>query len=262
MELATLLRVLEPMLVVVLLAMARAGGALLALPQFAGKSVPGMVRAITLVAISIALVGSAAPPQLAAAHPLAIGVAVIVEVVVGAALGFVLHLWLAAARIAGEILGVEMGLSFSAVADPTQPGTSTAVAAILGQLAIQLFFALRIDHVVVAALAKSVRTVPLGAAIPTDDAVLGLVALGSDMLLTALRWSLPVLAVLLAVKLAIAVLARFVPRLQIFSLAFGITLVVGLWALAQALPGLAAAMAVRLADVGARLDALVAALGA
>jgi flagellar biosynthetic protein FliR len=125
MELATLLRVLEPMVVVVLLAMARAGGLLLALPQFSGKAVPGTVRAIALVAISIAVAGSAAPPQLTSAHPLAIAVAMILEVVVGAALGFVVHLLLAAGRIAGEILGVEMGLSFSAVADPTHPGTST-----------------------------------------------------------------------------------------------------------------------------------------
>lgn len=260
MELAPLLVALEPLAVLVLLAMARAGGLLFALPQFTSGSVPRMVKGIALVAISVSLVFGAGPPVLPSAHPLAIGVAVIVEVVIGAALGFVVHLLFAAAKIAGEILGVEMGLSFSAVADPTHPGTSTATAAILGHLAVQLFFALRLDHVIVGALAHSTREVPLGAAVLTQSAVLGLTKLGSDMLLTALRWSLPVLAVLLAVKLAIAVLARFVPRLQIFSLAFGITLVIGLWALGQALPGLAAAMSGRLADVGRDLAALVAAL--
>jgi flagellar biosynthetic protein FliR len=260
MDAAALLSALEPFAVMVLLAMARAGGLLFALPQFSTNSVPRMVKAIALVAISISLVFGAAPPVLASAHPLAIGVAMVVEIVIGAAMGFVVTLLLAAARIAGEILGVEMGLSFSAVADPTQPGTSTAAAAIMSHLALQLFFALRLDHVVVAALAHSVREVPLGAATLGRSAVLGLAQLGSDMLVTALRWSLPVLAVLLAVKLAIAVLARFVPRLQIFSLAFGITLVVGLWALAQALPGLATAMRGRLSDVGTDLAALVAAL--
>lgn len=260
MELAPLLSILEPFAVLVLLAMARAGGLLFALPQFSSAAVPRMAKAIALVAISLSIVGGAGAPVLPSAHPLAIGAAVVVEVIIGAAMGFVVHLLLATARIAGEILGVEMGLSFSAVADPTNPGTSTATAALLGHLSLQLFFAMRLDHVVIGALAHSTRRVPLGAAVITDEAVLGLTKLGGDMLMTALRWSLPVLAVLLAVKLAIAVLARFVPRLQIFSLAFGITLLVGLWALAQALPGLANAMSGRLSDVGADVTALVAAL--
>jgi flagellar biosynthetic protein FliR len=260
MDAAVMLRALEPMLVVVLLAMARAGGLLFALPQFTSSSVPRMVKAIALVAISVSLVFGAGPPVVPNAHPLAIGVAMIVEVVIGAAMGFVVHLLLAAARVAGEILGVEMGLSFSAVADPANPGTSTATAAILGHLSLQFFFALRLDHVVVSALAHSTRVAPLGGAALSGDAVMGLSRLGSDMFVLALRWSLPVLAVLLTVKLAIAVLARFVPRLQIFSLAFGITLLIGLWALAQALPGLASAMAGRMSAIGSDLAALVAAL--
>jgi len=242
-DLAALLPVLEPLAILTLLTMARAGGLLLALPHSSSTAVPGQIRAILVVALSLSMVGLAAPSAAARFDLLGLVVALVGEIIIGLALGFVVHLALAGVRMAGEIIGVEIGLSFSAVADPANPGASTATASLLGHLGMQLFFALGIDRTLVAGLAHSMRRVPLGGGRIGGATVATLTEQASGALAVALHLALPILATGLAVKLALAVLARFVPRLQIFALAFGITLACGLVALQQALPGLAEAVA-------------------
>lgn len=260
MDLAALLPVLEPLAIMAMLTMARAGGLLLALPHAASPAIPAQVRAVLVVAVSLSLMGVAAPPTFARLDVIALVVAMTGELVVGLALGFVVHLALAGVRMAGELIGVEIGLSFSAVADPANPGASTATASLLGHLGVQLFFALGIDRAMLVGLAHSMREVPLGAASLSGDTVATLTEQASGALMVALHLALPVLATGLAVKLGLAVLARFVPRLQIFGLAFAITLAVGLAALHQALPGLGEATAGHLRDTLVAFDRAIATL--
>ncbi|MBX7079758.1 MAG: flagellar biosynthetic protein FliR [Nannocystaceae bacterium] len=257
MELASLLPLLEPWVVLVLLAMARAGGLLAALPSTSGKAVPRMVQVLVAVGLSIALVGIAAPPVLPGADPVSLAIAIAGEVGVGYVLGFVVQVTLAGVRIAGEIIGVEIGLSFSAVADPMNPGASTSTASLLGHLGIQLLFALQLDRALLYGLGHSVRAVPLGGSHFDGDTVAAVSEQFGDALVGALHLALPVLATVLTVKLALAVLARFVPRLQIFALAFGIALIAGLNALQASLPQLAHSVALQLQLVLVRLDRVI-----
>ncbi len=249
-----LLPALEPLAVVAMLAVARTTGLMLALPHAAAPEVPRRVKALVILSLSLAMVGLGEPIGLASAHPLAIVVAMITELVLGLALGFVVQIVLACARIAGEIIGIEIGLSFSAIADPSSPGTSTATSAVLGHLTVQLLFALQLDRAFVVGLAHSVRRVPYGTASLRGATVAELSDAVGATFLAALQLAMPVLATVLAVKLALAVLARFVPRLQIFSLAFAITLVVGLNAFWAALGGLGTAIGGYLRDALVRMD--------
>ncbi len=262
MDLAALLPLLEPLAVIAMLAMARAGGLLIALPTLTGNAVPRQVKAIVVIAVSISLVGTAAPPQLATLDVFSFVVALVGELLVGLALGFVVHIVLGGIRMAGEIIGVEAGLSFSAIADPMNPGASTPTASLLGHLGVQLMFALGLDRALVWGLGKSVQRLPLGAGALTGDTVSVLSAQTGEALAGSLHLALPVMAAVLAVKLAIAVLARFVPRLQIFSLAFAIVLAVGLHALHAALPGLAQGVSLRLLAMVAMFDRVLASMGA
>jgi flagellar biosynthesis protein FliR len=262
MELAALLPLLEPLAVIAMLAMARAGGLLLALPTLASSTVPRTVRAIIVISVSLSLVGIAAPPTLAVLDVFTLVIAMFGEILIGLALGFVVHIVLGGIRMAGEIIGVEIGLSFSAVADPANPGTSTAPASLLGHIGIQLLFALGIDRALIWGLARSMQRLPLGAGSLGGETVEVLANQTGEAFENSLHLALPVMAAVLVVKLALAVLARFVPKLQIFSLAFAIVLAVGLNALHQALPGMANAIAGRLWAIVPMFDRVLASLGA
>lgn len=252
--LVPLLPVLEPLALMAMLAIARTTGLMLALPHTASPAVPKRVKAMVILSLSLAMIGLGQPIQLERMHPIAIAVAMVGEIVLGLALGFVVQIVLACARIAGEIIGVEIGLSFSAIADPSSPGTSTATSALLGHLTVQLLFALELDRAFIVGLAHSVKRVPYGTASLNATTVAELSDAVGATFLAALQLAMPVLATVLAVKLALAVLARFVPRLQIFSLAFAITLAVGLNAFSAALGGLAASITGHLRDAIVRMD--------
>lgn len=262
MDVAALLPLLEPLAALAMLAMARTGGLLLALPSMASGAMPRQVKAIVVIAVSLSLMGTAAPPSLAALDVFTLVTALVGELIVGLVLGFVVHIVLGGIRMAGEIIGVEIGLSFSAIADPMNPGVSTPTAALLGHLGVQMLFALGLDRALVYGLGKSVQRLPLGAGALSGDTVSVLSQQTGDAFASSLHFALPVMAAVLAVKLAIAVLARFVPRLQIFSLAFGIVLAIGLHALHRALPGLGQAISTRLWGMLAMLDQLLATMGA
>ena len=77
MDLAALLPVLEPFAILAMLTMARAGGLLLALPAGASTAVPGQVRAIVLVALSLSMIGIAAPPAIAYGDIVSLVVAIV-----------------------------------------------------------------------------------------------------------------------------------------------------------------------------------------
>jgi flagellar biosynthetic protein FliR len=137
---------------------------------------------------------------------------------------------------------MEMGLSFAAVADPLSPAPATAPSALFAQVAVQLFLALGLDHACVRVLATSTKAHPLGTAEVSSDAIASMVALGSSMLVNALSLAVPVMAAIFALKVALAFLARAAPKLQIFSLAFGISILVGLAVLEAATPGIVASL--------------------
>jgi flagellar biosynthetic protein FliR len=206
------------------------------------------------------MMGIAGAPAIEHGDIISLVIAIIGEVIIGLALGFVVHLALAGFRMGGELIGVEIGLSFSAVADPANPGASTATASLLGHLGIQLFFALGFDRVMLVGLAHSMRQVPLAGGRVGGATVATLTEQASGAFLVALHLALPILATGLAVKLALAVLARFVPKLQVFGLAFAITLAGGLAAVQQALPGLGEAVIGHLRDAIVAFDRTIASL--
>ncbi|MBK6916439.1 MAG: flagellar biosynthetic protein FliR [Deltaproteobacteria bacterium] len=257
MDLVPLLPLLEPFVVLVVLAMARAGGLLMALPHTSNKAVPRMVKVVTVVGLSIALAGISGPPALGRLDVWTLAFAIVGELVVGLALGFVVQISLSAVRIAGEVIGVEIGLSFSAVADPMNPGASTSTASLLGHLGVQLVFALGLDRMLLRGLGYSVRAVPLGHGQLHGGSVELMSTQFGTALQVAIHLAMPVMAAVLAVKLALAVLARFVPKLQVFALAFGVALIVGLQALRAAMPSLAQAIAAHLGQVLELFDAMI-----
>ncbi len=247
--LASILPELDTWLALFVVAMARVGGLVLALPMLRSRVLPRPAKVTIVAGLSAGLVAATDPTpivRLALGTPGAVAAAAAGELLFGLAVGFVMSLGIVAARIAGSIAGIDMGLSFSAVADPTSGGQSTAVAALYLQLAIQLFLALGLDHATIRVLAAGLAAHPLGAAVTRPADFFDLVGLGGRVFEAGWRLALPASAALLALKVAMAMLARVAPKLQVFSLAFALSILTGLFVLRSALGGIAEALAAHL----------------
>lgn len=158
----------------------------------------------------------------------ALGRVCLAEAAVGAALGWSASLIVAGARQAGEIVGVQSGLSPAALFDPDAGEEMTALGHLYGILALATFLALDGPIVLVKALIESYRVVPAGTASVTIESVNQAFGQVGAALALALRAAAPpALAVALA-GMALGLLGRAAPSLQLVTLALPIRSAIGL----------------------------------
>ena len=157
------------------------------------------------------------------------------EVAVGLAIGFSARLVFAAFDLAGEVIGLQMGLSFAGFFDPAG-GTGTAVGTFMNATATLLFLALNGPLLLIAATLRSFATLPVGG-VPFEFARrFDPVALGAEVFAIGLLIAVPFLALILFVNLLLGVMSRVAPQLSLFSIGFPITIGAGLVLLVVGLP--------------------------
>jgi flagellar biosynthetic protein FliR len=204
-------------------------------PVLSLKSVPARAR----VGLSIVLAATIAP---SVAMPIRAdllsftGLGYIAqEVAVGLAIGFAARLVFAAFDLAGEVIGLQMGLSFAGFFDPGG-GTGTAVGTFMNATATLLFLALNGPLLLIAATLRSFTTLPVGN-VPFEFAQrFDPVALGAEVFAIGLLIAVPFLALILFVNLLLGVMSRVAPQLSLFSIGFPITIGAGLVLLVVGLP--------------------------
>ena len=165
------------------------------------------------------------------------------EVIVGLAIGAIVRLALAALQVAGSILALQSGLAAALWFDPSEAGQGTVPGALLSTLFLTLLVMTDAHHVLLARLLASYETLPAGV-LPDPRDLLALAAsLGNAALGVGLAIAAPVLLVSFLANLALGVLARLVPALQVLFVALPVQLLLALSAMAVALgAGLQAAM--------------------
>lgn len=211
---------------------ARVTGLVAIAPLFSARPVPAMVRAGLVVLLVILMVPAlATSPTAAATVP-----AVLSEALVGFTLGLGAALLVGAAEAAGELLGIQIGLQGSALVDPLSLQQSTATGQFLQLFAVALLLSLDAHLVMLQALGASVDLIPVGTVGHLRDGLWRLVGLGSHLFVLGLRFAAPVIAVVLLVTIALAVLSRAAPQLNILSLAFPVQIMAGLAALIALIP--------------------------
>ena len=231
--------------------------AFVAVSPVPGSWVPARVR----VGLALLLALSAMPVVPASRVPLgpALVAPLFGEVVVGVAVGLVFRIVLAAADLLGAQAAQAMGLTFAAVYDPTQASTVDPLTRLVTLLATVLALRVGAHRVVLGGLLASVQAVPVGAA--PNAAAMGpeLLDLLAGSVACGLGLALPVVAVCLAVQLAVALVSRAAPSLQIFSVGLAVTLGGGLVVL---LAGAEDALAGLAAQLGTLASAIERTLGA
>ncbi|MDP1671920.1 MAG: flagellar biosynthetic protein FliR, partial [Burkholderiales bacterium] len=141
-----------------------------------------------------------------------------------------------AVEMAGELIGLQMGLGFAVFYDPLSSGQMPVVGQFLGLVATLTFLALNGHLMMIATLADSFREMPITATAVDPLAWRTIAGWGSRILYSALLLSLPVVAALLTTNIALGVLTRAAPQLNVFAVGFPITLTVGFGALLLLLP--------------------------
>jgi flagellar biosynthetic protein FliR len=169
------------------------------------------------------------------------------EFAIGLALGMSIRVLAAGAEMAGQLTGTQIGLSYASVVDPQSGVRNNLMSALYRNLCIMTFLAIDGHHAVVGALVDSYRAMPIG----TGGVGASLAASVSGMLgmvfTTGLRVALPVIVVLLVAEMALGLVARVAPMLNLMVIGFPLRVIVGLVALAGAI-GVAPGVFARLSE--------------
>jgi flagellar biosynthesis protein FliR len=226
-------------------------------PVLGGEAIPITLRGAVASVIALTLTPLVPAPE---AHDVvSLLLAGAGELLVGLAMGIAVRLLLLVGEVAGEIAGLQIGFSFSRLVDPTTGENTDVVTRLLGTLATLAFIGVGGPRIVLGSLARSFESIPLGTALSRSPAFAAqlLPMLGASFT-TGLRMATPVVVALLLTNLAIALLARAAPQLNLFVFGFGVTVAVGTWVLASSA---APSMDLLSAELRAIPDRLVLLLG-
>ena len=203
-------------------------------PLLGNRAVPNRVRvalAMVLAVVVTPMLPSDTPLRLASGD----GVLILLQqIAIGAALGFALRIVFTAVEFAGQLMGLQMGLSFATLFDPVNGAQTQVVAQFLVLTTALILFSLNGHHLVIAALVQSFQEIPIGATLSAQGFAM-MVHWGGVLFAVGLHISLPVTAALLATNLTIGMMSRASPQLNIFAIGFPLTLGVGFMVLYLAL---------------------------
>ncbi len=217
--------------------MTRLGAALLAAPFFGATSVPVSVRVSITGALAIFVSISMPSVQTPAALISLDGIlAILGEVIVGLALGFVLQMAFAAPTVAAELIGGGMGMSMAVSPDAMGGGTTSSFGQYFMIVLTLIFLATGAHLDWIALVTESYNAFPPGQTWLGAERFAAIAGFASFMFETAVRIALPVTLILLLVQVLTGILSRSAPSLNLFALGLPAGVLAGMAALIISAP--------------------------
>lgn len=219
--------------------LARILGLIMAAPVLGHGSVPARIKIGLGVFITLVIAPALPPlPEISVASPGGFLI-LIMQVLIGVALGLVMRLAFSAVEMTGEIIGLQMGLGFASFFDPQSSSNINTLSSFIGLLATLAFLAINGHLLLLGTLVDSFSVLPVSSQPLPGQGMFAIAQAGSIIFNFGVLLALPLIAILLMTNLALAILTRSAPQLNIFAIGFPITLGVGLIAFDLSLPYLA-----------------------
>lgn len=238
MNLAGLFQLPPDGILVFLLVLVRASAIFLVAPILGNANVPARLKIglSFLLAIIFTPLLINTPLSVPVTDGFGLATAVLQELAVGILIGFLAQLLFVAIQFAGQVVGLQMGFGLSAVFDPQSGAQVSVTAQLYLFLGVLVFLLLDGHHWLIIALEKSFTAFPLGT-FALDGRVMGiLIAQSNDMFWTALMLMAPVLGVLVLAELAMGIVARIMPQMNVFIASFPLKIGLGIVTMIVAFP--------------------------
>ena len=190
-------------------------------PVFNRKEIPGLVK-IALALILTIVLTCVVKPEVTIIKDSFI-LSILLNMVVGALIGFVAQLILLAIDAGGDMVNMQMGLSSAMVLDPTTSSQVSIVGKCFSMLGLVIFIQLGGVYWLLTALIHSFTIFPLdGTIIPLSQLVnLDLVVeLSSNVLFMGLQIASPILLATLGQDIILGVISKTAPQVNVFQLSF------------------------------------------
>ena len=213
-------------LATVFLASLRIGAFLIASPFFGGSSVPIQVRIIMAVLLGVFVASNVSAPTWQSFDAMTGVQVVLTELMIGIGSGLILTIWFSAALLAGEKIAASAGLGFAAQMDPDSGGQTPVVSKIFSLFLTVLFLSWNGHLVVLDAILDTYQFLPVGNVPNLKVLITGGLSTAGSMFAAATIIMLPVTGFLVAINLAVGVISRSSPQMNLFAVGFPISMIV------------------------------------
>lgn len=161
------------------------------------------------------------------------------QFLIGISMGFILRLVFNALTIAGENIAITMGLGFAQITDPVNGVSVPIVSQFLTIFATLLFLAFDGHLALINMLFNSFVYLPIGSSLIESEVLWSIAAWATNMFAGALMVAIPAITALLIANSSLALMTRSAPQLNIFSVGFPVTILLGLVVISLTLPSIA-----------------------
>jgi flagellar biosynthetic protein FliR len=215
----------------------RVAAILMSMPVFNGNSIPVLFKfglALSTSIVLFPLLDIEVFPALTDLGGFVIGA--VGEILLGVIIGMAVNLTFVGLQIAGQLSGYQMGMALAEVMDPADGEQIPLLAQFFQIFAFLIFLTVNAHHWFIKALAESFHLVPpfgfkLGGALIDQ-----LMRMAGNMFVIALKVGAPVIAALLLTSIALGLVARTVPQMNVFFVAMPLKIMIGLLWVGFSLP--------------------------
>lgn len=227
-------------------------------PLFGNNNIPVRIRIITGLWVGMVLL-----PMVPTSPGLSFGLAeltsrVIHEAFIGVSMGFLVTVLFSLVAVAGHVMSSASGITMSQLFDPSLQTQVTVLGSMKTVLLFLVFLGADLHHILIRGLAASFASIPPGGGGSGIRAGFYMVKLFTTVLQGALSIALPVLLVVFVINLAMAIIARIAPQMNVFfSVGNVINEQAALLVLSMSLPAIAALILSLMGDLDVHLTELI-----
>ena len=220
-----------------LLILLRVGGIMIISPVFGHRNIPtlakiGLMGMLALILVPIVPSGGLdAQGNLGSLFTMAA-----TEIIAGLVVGFAAVLLFTGVQLSGQIIGFQIGFSMVEAYDPSSAQGMSIIGQFQYILALLIFLAVDGHHLLIAAIVQSFNIVPIGHIVFTGDTAQILTRMAVNVFEIAVKLSAPIMVTLFLTDVALGIIARTVPQMNVFIVSFPLKIGAGLLILVASLP--------------------------
>jgi flagellar biosynthetic protein FliR len=207
-----------------------------AFPVFSMHAVPARVRLVLALALTVVVLPLMPAYPLVAMFSYQGFLVALAQVLIGLAAGFIMQLVFAVLLVAGQGVALSMGLGFASMVDPQNGQQVPVIAQFYVMTSTLVFLSLDGHLVLIKMLLDSFSTLPIGIEGVTKADIWTILSWSSRMFAGGLLLTMPIIVSLLLVNISLGVATRAAPQLNIFSVGFPVTLMLGMLLIWLTLP--------------------------
>jgi flagellar biosynthetic protein FliR len=215
----------------------RVAAILMSMPIINGNSIPVLFKfglALSASIVLFPLLDLKVFPVLASLSGFVVGA--IGEILLGVIIGMAVNLIFVGLQIAGQLSGYQMGMAIAEVIDPADGEQIPLLAQFFQIFAFLIFLTVNAHHWFLRTLADSFHLVPpLGFKL-SGSLIEQLMHIAGNMFVIAIQVGAPVIVALLLTSIALGLVARTVPQMNVFFVAMPLKIMIGLLFVGFSLP--------------------------